>query len=140
MKRRKVDPSTADTALVFGVIVTRSINRRPARRTHLLVEVETPGDWEAAADHALARCRVDKDVDWMKLSTRPAIGRPVDTALIDQSLRGEEMVTLLTAARDRLGGLDPDERVWLDEVIRHTRIHDNEIRRFRAAVVQPARG
>lgn len=134
---RPIKPKPGELALVFGVIVTRSINRRPARRVHLLAEVETPGDWEAAADHALARCRVDKDVDWVKLSTRPAIGRPVDTAVIDQSVRGEEMVALLTAARDRLEGLDDDEKVWLDEVVRHTGIHDNEIRRFRATVVPP---
>lgn len=97
------------------------------RQTVLLIDVEEGEDILMATERAHDRCMAG-DVNWQE---EPA-GKINYRAVVDQSQDAEEMVTLLTDDRDRVGPLDHDEREWLDDLTAKTRIDPREIGRFNA--------
>jgi hypothetical protein len=95
------------------------------RKTILLIDIEDSDGPLVATERAHDRCMAE-DVEWQDLP----LSKPNFRAVVNQYQAGEEMVELLTAARDRPAGLNHEEREWLNELVRATGISEQEIHRF----------
>lgn len=98
-----------------------------SRRTILLVDIEDDSNLLAATELAHDRCMAG-DVEWRE----ELAGKENYRAIVKQTQPAEEIVELLTSARDRPAGLDHDEQEWLNTLEQELGISPNEIGRFNA--------
>lgn len=92
----------------------------------MLIDVENDDEWEEATEEALDRAGRGVDVEWNDVLAVPNRW----TAMISESQELLELVELLTAKRDRPGGLKPGEQEWLDELLTRVALSPEEIERF----------
>lgn len=97
------------------------------RKTMLLIDIEDGDDLLVATEAAHDRCMAE-DVEWQDLP----VSKPNFRAVAKGTQQAEEIVELLTSARDRPAGLDHDEQEWLTTLEQELGISPKEIGRFNA--------